>query len=93
MNLIETKDGVILKIFVKPNSSKFEVLLEGEEIRVRSTEEPEKGKVNREITKEFTKLFHKKTEIISGFTSRQKELFIVGISKNEAEKVLLQIKD
>jgi hypothetical protein len=88
MNIIETKDGIMIEIFVKPNSPKFEVLLKGGEIVVRSAEKPEKGKVNKEIIKEFTKLFHKKAKIVTGLTSRQKKLFIAETSKSEAEKVL-----
>ena len=59
MSITETKDGVILTIFVKPNSPKFKIELDGDEIVVYSTEEPVKGKVNKEIIKELTKLFHK----------------------------------
>ena len=58
MSLKETKDGVLLSIFVKPNSSQFKIELDGGEIVVYATEEPVKGKVNREIIKELTKLFH-----------------------------------
>lgn len=93
MKLTETKDGVVLDIFVKPNSPKFDVQIEGDEIIVHSTEEPEKGKVNKEIIKEFTKLFHKKTEIVSGLTSKQKKLFIAGIGRSEAIEVLLIRKE
>ena len=93
MKLTETKDGVVLDIFVKPNSPKFDVQIEGDEIIVHSTEEPEKGKVNKEIIKEFTKLFHKKTEIVSGLTSKQKKLFIAGIGRSEAIEVLLNRKE
>jgi hypothetical protein len=88
MSLTETKNGVTFDIFVKPNSPKFEITVEAEEIVVRSTEEPEKGKVNKEIIKEFTKRFHKKTEIISGLTSRQKKLLITGATKNEVAHFL-----
>jgi hypothetical protein len=93
MKLTETKDGVVLDIFVKPNSPKFDVQIEGDEIIVHSTEEPEKGKVNKEIIKEFTKLFHKKTKIVSGLTSKQKKLFIAGLRRSEAIEVLLIRKD
>ncbi len=88
MNITETKDGVIFEIFVKPSSPKFGIELDGTEIVVRSTEEPEKGKVNKEIIKEFTKLFHKKTEIVSGQTSRQKKLFVTGADASEIMKIL-----
>jgi len=88
MKLTETKEGVVLEIFVKPNSPKFEVKIEGDEIIVRSTEEPEKGKVNREIIKELTKLFHSRVEIISGLSSRQKSLFAAGLTEAEVAALL-----
>ena len=88
MKLTETKDGVIFDISVKPNSPKFEVRVEGDEIIVRSTQEPEKGKVNKEIIKEFTKLFQRKTNIVSGMTSRNKKLFVADLGKKEVLEVL-----
>jgi uncharacterized protein (TIGR00251 family) len=90
MSISEIKDGVILTIFVKPNSPKFSVKIEGDEIVVRSTEEPVKGKVNKEIIKEFTKLLHVKVELATGFTSKEKQLFVKGIGKKQVEEVLNQ---
>ena len=52
MSINETKDGVIITIFVKPNAPKFSIELDDDEIVVHSTEEPEKGKVNKQIIKE-----------------------------------------
>jgi len=91
MSIKETKGGVIITIFVKPNSPKFRVEREGEEIVVHSTEEPVKGKVNKEVLKEFSKLFHAKVELASGATSRQKQLFVSGIAKAQAEKFLSEL--
>jgi uncharacterized protein (TIGR00251 family) len=88
MKISETKNGTIIEIFVKPNSPRFEVSVEDDEIVVRSTEEPERGKVNKEIVKELSKLFHSKTEIISGFTSKQKRLLIKGVEKSEVDHLL-----
>jgi uncharacterized protein (TIGR00251 family) len=88
MNINENKDGIIITIFVKPNSSKFRIKLEGDEIIVHSTQEPVKGKVNKEIIKEFSKLMHAKVEITTGATSRQKQLFVQGIRKSQAEQLL-----
>ncbi len=88
MSIAETKDGVILTIFVKPNSPKFKVEFDGDEIVVCSTEEPVKGKVNKEIIKELTKLLHAKVELASGFTSKEKQLFVKGIDKNGARELL-----
>ena len=83
MSITETKDGVILTVFVKPNSPKFRVEMDGEEIVVHATEEPVQGKVNKEIIKELTKLLHTKVELKSGATSRQKQFFVRGTPKSD----------
>jgi uncharacterized protein (TIGR00251 family) len=88
MNLKETKDGTVIEVFVKPKSAKFEVLLEGDEVVVRCTEEPVKGKVNKELLKALSKFFHTNVELVSGATSRQKRLLIKSIRKNEVERLL-----
>jgi uncharacterized protein (TIGR00251 family) len=88
LSIKETKDGVNLSIFVKPNSPKFKIKFDDAEIVVYATEEPEKGKVNKEIIKEFTKLFHAELELASGFTSKQKILVIKGLKKEQVEKIL-----
>jgi uncharacterized protein (TIGR00251 family) len=88
MNIKETQDGTIITIFVKPNSPKFSIEVEGDEIVVHSTEEPVKGKVNKELIKELTKLFHSKVELVSGATSKQKQLLVVSVKKADAEQIL-----
>jgi uncharacterized protein (TIGR00251 family) len=88
MSIVETKDGVIIRVFVKPNSPNFKIELDGDEIVVYSTEEPVRGKVNKEILKEFSKLFHAKVELASGFTSKEKQLIVKGIGKHQAEQIL-----
>ena len=88
MSINETKDGIIINIYVRPNSPKFKIELDNEEIIVYSTEEPEKGKVNREILKEFSKLLHSKVELVSGATARQKHMVVKDMSKNQARQLL-----
>jgi uncharacterized protein len=91
MSLHETGEGVILSIFVKPNSLKFKVELDGQEVVVYATEEPERGKVNKEIIKELTKLFHAPVELVSGATSKEKKLFVKGIGKQALEQLLTKV--
>jgi uncharacterized protein (TIGR00251 family) len=88
MSIAETKDGVMLTIFIKPNSAKFKVEFDGTEIVVYSTEEPIKGKVNKEIIKELSKLLHVKVELASGATSKEKKLFVKGLEKNRVKEIL-----
>jgi uncharacterized protein (TIGR00251 family) len=88
MSLAETKDGILLTVFVKPNSPKFLIEIDGEEIVVHSTEEPVKGKVNKEIIKETSKLLGFKVEIVSGFTSKKKLLLLKGADKAAVEAAL-----
>ncbi|MCJ7763519.1 DUF167 family protein [Candidatus Bathyarchaeota archaeon] len=88
MKITETKNGAIIEVFVKPNQPKFNIKIDGDEIIVLCTEEPVKGKVNKELIKELSKLFHTQIEIISGLTSKQKRLLIRNISKNQAESLL-----
>jgi uncharacterized protein (TIGR00251 family) len=88
MSIKENKDGVILSIFVKPNSPKFKIELDNGEILVHATEVPERGKVNKEIIKEMAKFFGVKVELVSGATSKEKQFFLLGLTKQQAEKNL-----
>jgi uncharacterized protein (TIGR00251 family) len=88
MSIKETKEGIVLSIFVKPNSPKFKIALDGDEVVVYATEEPEKGKVNKEIMKEAGKLLGFRVEIVSGLTSKQKVLLLRDASKAQVEAVL-----
>jgi uncharacterized protein len=88
MNIKETKDGTIITVFVKPNSARFQVEVDGDEIVIHCTQEPVKGKVNKELIKELSKLFHAKVELVSGLTSKQKQLLICDIEKAKVEQLL-----
>ena len=88
MNIKETKDGTIITVFVKPNSTMFQVKVDADEIVVHCTEEPVKGKVNKELIKELSKLFHVKVELVSGLTSKQKQFLVRGIEKAKVEQFL-----
>lgn len=88
MSIRETKDGTSITIFVKPNSTAFKIAFDGEEIVVYSTEAPEKGKVNKEILKETSRLFNVPVEIISGHKTRRKTLLVRTASRAQVELVL-----
>ncbi len=87
MKMNESKDSLIVDVFVKTNCAKFGLIVE-EDLVVCSTEEPTKGKVNKEIMKELTRLFGRRVQIISGLTSKQKKILIENYRKNDFETFL-----
>ncbi len=88
MRLQETAQGVVLDVYVKPNSKEFRLELDGDELVVSCREAPVKGKVNKELLKKFSRLFARKVELVSGFTSRQKKFLISDIEVDEINRIL-----
>jgi uncharacterized protein (TIGR00251 family) len=89
---IEIKDGLILEVLVRPRSKAFRLVVEEDQIAVLCREEPAKGKVNEEIMRELSRLFRKRVEIISGFSSTRKRLLIRDVRKDDIECVLEGLK-
>lgn len=88
MKLQETDQGVFLDVHVKPNSKIFQINVEGDELVVSCREAPVKGKVNKELLKQFSRLFKCKVELVSGFTSRQKRFLLSDIGAEEVNLIL-----
>jgi len=88
MKLLKTAHGVVLDVHVKPNSKNFRVELDGDEVVVSCREAPVKGKVNRELVKKLSRLFNRRVELVSGFSSRKKKLLIRDIEAEEVNRIL-----
>lgn len=88
MELKKTSDGVVLNLQVKPNSKQFKIIADSGELVIHCREVPVKGKVNRELVKELSRVFNAKVEILSGFTSRQKKILIRNISAEKVNEIL-----
>jgi len=88
MKLQKSSSGVVIYVRVKPNSKQFRIAFETDELVVFCREAPVKGRVNKELIKELSKAFHRKVQILSGFTSRQKKVLIEHISTGEINKIL-----
>lgn len=65
-----------LKIKVKTNQPRTEVIEKGEVWKVNVKAKPEDGKANLEIIKFFSKMFKKNIKIIRGLKSKNKILEI-----------------
>lgn len=90
LELRQVSAGVIVAVFVKPNSKQFQLKVEDDTLVAFCRETPVKGKVNKELIKELSRIFKKRVEIVAGFTSKQKTLLITGINTDETNKILSQ---
>lgn len=88
MKLKKTAQGIVLDVYVKPNSKEFQTKIEEDRLLVFCREAPVKGRVNRELIKELSKLLKRRVEILSGITARQKRVLIRDIEANEVTQVL-----
>lgn len=82
----ETSDGLLIRIKIVPNSSKNDLIIEEEFIKVKVTAQPIENKANKALI-EFLSMKFKvpKTsiEIVKGDTSKEKTLLF---SINDEEK-------
>jgi uncharacterized protein (TIGR00251 family) len=92
MKLLKTDQGVIVNVYVKPESREFKIEVEDDELVVHCEGSPVKGKVNRELMKELSRIFKRKVEFISGFTSKQKKILIRDVSLEEVNRILSKRK-
>ena len=84
-------EGVLVCIEVSPKSKRFEIsgfnVWRGE-IEVRIASVPMKGKANKEIIKEFSRLTKSRVEIVLGLKSQHKTLMIYDIGESEFLDIL-----
>jgi len=92
MKLLKIDQGIVLSVYVKPDSREFKIEVEDDELVVHCKESPIKGKVNKELVKEFSRLFKREVEIVSGFTSKQKKVLIADISLDEVADIISGFK-
>ena len=92
MNAItSTSDGVLLNIEVSTKSDKFRITgynqwRESVEVKIKAI--PQKGKANKEIISEFSKITETAVEIVSGHKSHHKTLKIYDITEEGMIKLL-----
>ena len=73
----KTPDGILVNIKIVPNSSKNDIVLEEDFVKVKITAQPIEGKANKALIEFLSKRFKiPKTsiEIVKGETSKEKTL-------------------
>ena len=82
----ETSNGLLIRIKIVPNSSKNDLIIEDEFIKVKVTAQPIENKANKALVEFLSKKFKiPKTsiQIVKGDTSKEKTLLF---SINDEEK-------
>ncbi|MDI6881726.1 MAG: DUF167 family protein [Methanothermobacter sp.] len=87
----EDGEDLLVDIEVSPGSLKFEIggynpWRRRLEVKLKSP--PSKGRANKELIKEFSRILSRDVKIIKGIKSRNKTLKIEGIKKDEFIKKL-----
>lgn len=90
--LQETKEGVIIPVYVKPNSDRDALILEGDELVFYTTEIPEKGRANAALIKYLSRktgLSIAKIDIVYGVRDKTKRILVKDVDIDSlAEKIL-----
>lgn len=87
----QTPDGILVNIKIVPNSSKNDIILEDEFVKVKITAQPIEGKANKALIEFLSKKFKiPKTsiEIVKGETSKEKTL-LFSTSNQEKQNLIL----
>jgi uncharacterized protein (TIGR00251 family) len=89
----ETTAGIEIAVRVQPKASRTEIVgLHDGRIKVAVTAAPEDGKANRAVRKLIAATLGvsaSRVELLRGATSRNKDLLVTGISKDEVTGKLL----
>ena len=75
----ETENGLIIRLRIVPNSSKNEIILEDEFIKVKVTAQPIENKANQALIEFLSKQFKipkTKIQILKGETSKEKTVLM-----------------
>ena len=78
-NIIIKENGVLLRLRISPNSSKNQVIVDGDIIKLKITAQPIEGKANKAVVEYLSKLLKtpkSSIELLKGDTSKEKTLFI-----------------
>ena len=92
----KTPDGFIIKIKIIPNSSKNDIIVEDEYIKVKVTAQPIENKANKALIELLSKTFKiPKTniEIIKGETSKEKTVLFKINDNKKKEQIITKIKE
>lgn len=84
--------GVCIEVRIQPNSSKNQIIgKHGDRLKIKIQSPPVDGKANACVIEFLSEVFHlakSRVAILRGETSREKTVFIVGVSETDAQAIL-----
>lgn len=89
-----TENGLIIKVKIVPNSSRNEIVLEEEFIKVKVTAQPIENKANKALIEFLSKQFKiPKTsiEILKGENSKEKTILLSTQDENKKTNIISQL--
>ncbi len=90
----ETSDGLLIRIKIVPNSSKNDLIIEEEFIKVKVTAQPIENKANKALVEFLSKRFKvPKTsiEIVKGDTSKEKTLLFSIKDEEKKQNIISEL--
>lgn len=90
----ETSDGLLIRIKIVPNSSKNDLIIEDEFIKVKVTAQPIENKANKALVEFLSKRFKvPKTsiEIVKGETSKEKTLLFSIKDEEKKQNIISEL--
>lgn len=90
----ETSEGLLIRIKIVPNSSKNDLIIEDEFIKVKVTAQPIENKANKALVEFLSKRFKvPKTsiEIVKGDTSKEKTLLFSIKDEEKKKKIISEL--
>lgn len=81
----ETEEGLIVRLRIIPNSSREEIIFDGEILKVKVTAQPVENKANKALISFLSKKLKtakSNIQIVKGETNKEKTLLIKNITEN-----------
>ncbi len=86
-----TSEGLLVKLKIVPNSSKNDIILEDEFIKVKVTAQPIENKANKALVEFLSKKFKipkTKIEILKGDTSKDKTILLRTDDEKKRDEII-----
>lgn len=87
-----TNNGLIVRFKIIPNSSKNQIIFDGENLKIKVTAPPIENKANKalmEILSKKIKVAKSNIQIVKGGLNKEKTLLIYGINEEEFKEKIL----